>query len=170
MGETKTTYLAVIWNMALKNLNTLPCKCTLLFSTSSFNSSACSFPDSTQGLAWVLSGPPLRALQAALSCRIRAGSSRASERPPQVTGGVLRGPHTGEWGGSSGQTPTSRPGSRILRSGAQSPSRTGILTPHRDGRMDGWTGRCTKKIKLKKKQVWNKRTGNKRGQEKLTVR
>lgn len=135
-----------------------PSRCVLLSSMSCFTSS---FSVSTQVLAWFLSGPrgpPLRTLQAVLSCLIRAGSSRASDRPPQVTGGVLSGPHSGEWGASSGQTltstPTPRRESRMLTSGPQSSSNTGILTPHKDrclaGQVCGKTG-------------WKWKGGNKEG-------
>lgn len=150
----------------------LPSRCALLSSTSCLPSSISSFSASTHVLASLLSdprGPPLRALQAALSCRIRAGSSKASDRPPQVTGGVLRGPHTGEREAPSGQTPTStptpRPESRILRSGPQSPSKTGILTPYK-GR---WvTDECeeSKKNTVKKKngrEKWMVGQRNKEG-------
>lgn len=61
---------------------------------------------------------------------MRAGSSRASDKPLQVTGGVLSGPHTGEQGES-----TPRPESRILTSGPQRPSNTGIVPPHKDRQM-----------------------------------
>lgn len=113
----------------------LPSRCARLFSSSCFPSST-SFSASTQVLPCLFSleqGPPLRALQAALSCRMRAGSSRVSDKPPQVTGGVFRGPHSGEPGGSSGQTP--RPESRILRSEPQCPSSTGIVQNHTE--LDG---------------------------------
>lgn len=116
-------------------LNMLPFRRVLLFSRSSIISSASSFSACSQVPASLLTGPtgpPLRALQDALSCRIRAGSSRASDRPPpQVTGGILRGPQTGERGALSAQTPTStpRPESRILRSWPHSPSSTGMFAP-----------------------------------------
>lgn len=140
---------------------------------SCFTSSTSSFSASTQVLAWLLSGPrwpPLRALQAALSCRIRAGSSRASDRPPQVTGGILRGPQTGERGASSGQTPTWLPRleSRILRSGPQSPFNTGILTPKENGWM---TDRCKerklsegkeRRVALKKRLGEERRDGRRK--------
>lgn len=142
----------------------LPSRCAMLLSMSCFTSSTSSSSSSasTQVLPWLLSGmhePPLRALQAALSCRMRAGSSRASDRPPQVTEGVLRGPHTGEPGGSSGQTPTARPESRILRSGPHSPSRTGIVAPLRGG----WIRQVQSVRQIK--VIWGTklRMGNKRG-------
>lgn len=122
-------------------LNMLPFRRGLLFSRSSITSSASSFSASSQVLAPLLSGPaglPLRALQAALSCRIRVGSSRASDKPPpQVTGGILSGPQTGERGASSAQTPTSTPRleSRILRSWPHSPSSTGTFTPKENWRI-----------------------------------
>lgn len=127
----------------------LPSRCALLACMPCFTSSNSSFSASPQALAWLLSGPrgpPLRALQAALSCRMRVGSSRASDRPPHVTGGILRGPQTGERGASSGQTPTStptpRPESRILRSGPQSPSSTGML----ETKENRWMAdRCTER-------------------------
>lgn len=136
-----------------------PSRCVLLSSMSCFTSS---FSVSTQVLAWFLSGPrgpPLRTLQAVLSCLMRAGSSRASDRPPQVTGGVLSGPQTGECGASSEQTltstPTPRPESRTLTSEPQSPSNTGILTALKDRWvMDkcAWKWRWAERRGIKKKQ------------------